>query len=164
MIFIFPFPPSVNTLYFQAPGQGHGKKILTKKGREYKQRLLNLYAEDYSPTEDNLKLKIFLYFPTVREGDVDNYIKPIQDGLKWLGVLEDDKQIKSVTCTSAGKSLKFNRGVAVIILTYIDKGAILRPYSESDLEKVMQEHRFDAECMAEFIKPTKKNSGKGGKK
>lgn len=151
-IFVFPFPPSVNTLYFQAPGQGHNKKILTKKGREYKQRLLNLYADDYEPIKDYLSLHIYLMFPTTKEGDIDNYIKPIQDGLKWLGVIEDDKQIKEVSCISSGKS-KFNRGVALIELV---KSLSIAPILDDQVEYEMQKANFDAECMLEFHKPTKK--------
>ena len=120
-LLVFPWPPSNNTLYWQAPNVRAGVKTLTQKGREYKQRLLNLYASDDIETlEGPIKITYILIPPTAGDRDLDNFLKAPQDGLKWLGIIKDDSQIKNVRIRIGNKSQIYNRGCIVILIDVLD--------------------------------------------
>lgn len=93
----FPFcPPSVNTYY----RRGQNTTYLTKKGKEFKNNMLNhllgvlKYKEQ--PLENRLKVSIELNFKEKRKRDVDNYNKAILDSFNNI-IWKDDEQIDELT-------------------------------------------------------------------
>ncbi len=117
--FIYPWPPSINSLYFQ--GKSHGQKFLSKKGKEYKQKLVELYAnDDMEPITEPVMITIDLFPPDRRTRDIDNYIKPLLDGLKFLEVLQDDSLIAELRVIKHEKQLDYNKGGALISIIKFD--------------------------------------------
>lgn len=154
MKLILPWPPSVNSLYCQGPT--HGQKFLTKKGRDYKKALCNLYSNDKLDAIDyKITVTIGLFPPDSRTRDIDNYLKPLLDGLKWLEIIEDDHYIYQVLVEKGPPIKTMNKGCVVIkIEPYIYPAEISISYLEKEIAKLTAD--FDQECMQEFHKPTKK--------
>lgn len=150
--FIFPFPPSVNALYSQGPK--HGQKFLSKKGKEYKQRLLKLYANDDEPLKGPLRVRIELFPPDKRDRDLDNYIKPTLDGLTYLNIIEDDRQITTLVAMKHGPSINYKLG-CVLIKLKSDPLCSSKRDLEAMLRVWFEEKDFDEDEMKEFIKETK---------
>lgn len=112
---LLPFPPSVNTLYFQGPR--HGQKFLSKKGKEYKAKAIELLANDYrEPLTYNLKATYYFIPPDARTRDADNYIKAPSDALTASNFIEDDSQIRSFSATMLSKQLEYKKGMTIIHL------------------------------------------------
>ena len=86
-----PWPPTVNTYYTIA----RGRKILSKKGREYKIAAAGaLYRAIPWPRADGrLEVLIDAYPPDKRRRDIDNIVKPILDSLTDCGIWDDDSQV-----------------------------------------------------------------------
>lgn len=148
--YIFPFPPSVNSLYFQ--GKTHGQKFLSKKGREYKKMLFDLYSnDDLNPITEDIIANIVIIPPDNRIRDLDNYIKPILDGLKYLEVIQDDSQIKTLTTSIVPPIPKYNKG---FVLVQLKHGTII---SDSDFQKTLESKMalIDKEDLIYFIKDSK---------
>ena len=90
--FTLPWPPSVNvwTRVFK------GRKILTKKGREYRKAVaqamesLNLAQESI---QEPLAVSLVLNPPTLRRYDIDNFTKSLFDALTHCGFWGDDEQV-----------------------------------------------------------------------
>lgn len=88
-----PFPPSVNQCYRSIPRGKICTSILSKRGREYKERVGNLLEGDSKLlTDKKLLVNIKLFMPDRRRRDIDNYTKALLDALTGL-VWEDDSQI-----------------------------------------------------------------------
>jgi len=87
-----PFPPTINTYYTIA----RGRKILSKKGRDYKIECAEL-LKDYEP-DDYTRVEIDLFVPDKRRRDIDNYVKAIFDVLNKT-VIHDDSQITYFSVT-----------------------------------------------------------------
>lgn len=109
----FPFcPPSVNTYY----RRGQNTTYLTKKGKEFKNNMLNhllgvlKYKE--KPLENRLKVSIELNFKEKRKRDVDNYNKAILDSFNNI-IWKDDEQIDELT-TKKSYGNKENKIVIMI--------------------------------------------------
>lgn len=87
-------PISTNQLH----GVFHGRKILSKKGRENKEAMAWEARTQYHglPVVCPVSLKIGLCWPTKRNHDIDNGLKSLLDAM--TGILwEDDSQIVELT-------------------------------------------------------------------
>lgn len=107
-----PFPPALSG-YF---GVFRGRKILSKRGREYKkdvQRICMLERVKMFETE-RLEVCVMLYPPTRRKCDLDNYMKALLDALQAGGAYADDSQIDKLIITR-GPVDKDGPGVVVSI-------------------------------------------------
>lgn len=90
--FTLPWPPSVNvwTRVFE------GRKILTKRGREYRKAVaeamesLKLAQESI---QEPLSVSLVLNPPTLRRYDIDNFTKSLFDALTHCGFWGDDEQV-----------------------------------------------------------------------
>ncbi len=90
---ILPWPPSVNTYYTIA----RGRKILSKKGRQFKADCAFYIKSRRPPTMTGpLEVLIDVTVPDKRKRDLDNLLKPILDVLGQYGVYEDDSQIEDL--------------------------------------------------------------------
>ena len=109
--YVFPYPPSVNTLYFQ--GKNHGQKFMSQNGKDYKKAISVLYRQQETLTG---KLEVFLdlYPPDNRVRDIDNYTKAVLDGLTQLDIVEDDSQIIKLVTRMKKPLSKYNRGLVTI--------------------------------------------------
>lgn len=111
-----PFPPSVNTLYPIV----RGRKILSKKGREYKQEVKKILdGIDYEMITGNIDMCISLILPDNRRRDIDNYNKALLDCLTEQKVYKDDSQVVYLTIRKSGP-LKVNgknlKGAAEVVI------------------------------------------------
>lgn len=96
---VLPFPPSINTLYPIV----RGRKILSKKGREYKENSGKLFQEiDYNTLTGSIDMCISLIVPDRRRRDIDNYTKVVLDLLTEQQVYKDDSQIVYLTIRKSG--------------------------------------------------------------
>ncbi|MDN4134038.1 RusA family crossover junction endodeoxyribonuclease [Pantoea ananatis] len=89
-----PWPPGNNHLF----SVFRGRKIKSKKGREYTSAVARLIAESnqqYNLT-GKLKVKINAYPPTRARRDLDNLFKAPLDSLTQAGVIADDSLIDDV--------------------------------------------------------------------
>lgn len=84
-----PWPPTVNTYYTIA----RNRKILSKRGREYKKTTLEVGPE----LTGRLEVRIDAYPPDRRKRDLDNIVKPILDLLTDNKVWTDDELIDILT-------------------------------------------------------------------
>jgi crossover junction endodeoxyribonuclease RusA len=150
---IFPWPPSVNSLYMQ--GKTHGQKFLTKKGKEYKRALHDLYSDDERyPFTVPIKISMDLIPPDSRNRDSDNYVKAVFDGLTQLGYIEDDSQIKQHTVNMWVKHPDFNKGLVIITMDCADTDTSW-PECFNEDTKILGSIAFNG-YRGYFHKPTKK--------
>jgi crossover junction endodeoxyribonuclease RusA len=94
-----PWPPTVNTYYSVV----RGRKILSKKGREYNKYALQKIAKMKlgEPISSRVEVDIFLYPPDNRRRDIDNYLKAPLDSLTKAKIWEDDRQVKRLNISMA---------------------------------------------------------------
>lgn len=147
-----PWPPSVNSLYFQ--GKTHGQKFLSKKGREYKAAIRDLLgSDDLDPMLGSLEVTIHLYPPDSRVRDLDNYVKPVLDGLKFLELIEDDSQIDALYVYKNQASPKYNKGLVWVQVSSLDMDPV---HSQKFLDLIEQYiELLDQEGKDRFIKRSK---------
>lgn len=84
-----PIPPSLNNAYTN--GRGHGRRVLTKQGRDYKAdiaqllltraELLNGFELAIGRPERRIGLVLRLWFRTRQRRDISNCVKLIEDAL-----------------------------------------------------------------------------------
>ena len=98
-----PFPPSVNSCYRAIPRGRICATILSKQGREYKERISRLFGCE-KPTDKRLMVRINLAMPDKRKRDIDNYNKILLDSLTGI-IWEDDSQI-DILCVSRDDVIK----------------------------------------------------------
>ncbi len=86
-----PWPPSVNHYYTIA----RGRKILSKRGREYKKECVIEMFHQQIPKSHKGPYTIFIraYPPDKRRRDLDNILKPSLDSLTEYGAIGDDSMI-----------------------------------------------------------------------
>lgn len=167
--FIFPFPPSVNTMFFQ--GKNHGQKFLSKRAKEYKQALQALYADVARvPMHGDLEVQLYLVPPDARRRDVDNYLKAVLDGLTELNIIEDDSQIGMLNVRMLNKITRYNRGFVIVqVLSLENEFEFYTGVCDLSMKKEIDNGSNPDETLLYFIKPTKKNplhreeDGKDGK-
>ncbi len=150
---VFPWPPSINSLYCQ--GRTHGQKFMTKTGKAYKQKIIELHAnDDMNPVTVPIKVRIELFPPDRRTRDIDNYIKPILDGLKFLEIIEDDSLINTLLVLKHAKNLKYNKGLALVYI----KEDVERSSRDEKIIEFMEANGFmDADCQSLFHVETKRS-------
>lgn len=90
--FTLPWPPSVNvwTRVFK------GRKILTKRGREYRKAVAETMNElklAQESIQGPLSVSLVLNPPTLRRYDIDNFTKSLFDALTHCGFWGDDEQV-----------------------------------------------------------------------
>jgi Holliday junction resolvase RusA-like endonuclease len=91
--FTLPYPPSVNNLYTN--GRGHGRRVLTKVGREYKEDAALLAAgAGAKPLTCDVRVSLKVYRPR-KCGDLDNSLKVIFDSITGIG-WKDDGQVRVI--------------------------------------------------------------------
>lgn len=99
-----PFPPTVNQYRAAVIVKGNPRLITTKKGRQYREHLIQtLFSQRANARrfEGRLRVKIDMYPPDRRKRDLDNYIKPILDGITAAGIWDDDSQIDELKVVRA---------------------------------------------------------------
>lgn len=87
-----PYPPQANHLYTIA----RGRKILSTKGREYKETVrYNCIAQRWrDPLDGELSVTVTAYRPR-KAGDLDNVLKAVLDSVKGY-LWHDDKQVVEI--------------------------------------------------------------------
>jgi len=98
---ILPFPPSVNSCYRSIPRGKICTSILSKIGREYKQRVIGLIDVNQCKEDARLMVQIMLYMPDRRRRDIDNYSKALLDSLTGI-IWHDDEQIDLLAISREG--------------------------------------------------------------
>jgi len=90
-----PYPPSVNTITAVV----RGRKITSKRGREYRKEAVDLIREQYSGDQitGSVAVEIELYPPTRRRSDIDNFSKGVLDAITAAGLWLDDDQVDQLT-------------------------------------------------------------------
>lgn len=85
-----PYPPTVNT-YYSVVG---GRKVLSKRGREYRKEVAWLLSGEQQSFEDRrLALHITVHARSKRRADLDNLLKSLLDAMQYAGLYDDDSQI-----------------------------------------------------------------------
>lgn len=100
-----PWPPSVNQ--WKTPFRG--RMILTKKGREYRQKVSEIMGEiglSGEMVSERLCVHMELNAPTARKYDADNFCKSVFDALTKCGFWEDDELIDKLVITKGDKCEK----------------------------------------------------------
>ena len=112
---VLPFPPSGNT-YYRSIRMGQSCRVLiSKRGREYKQEVVDLIAsmteQDTFPMSSRVGMSVMLHAPNRRRYDLDNRAKALCDSLEDAGVFAvGDEQIDALTLRR-GEIIKGGRAV-----------------------------------------------------
>lgn len=110
-----PWPPSVNTYWRHA----RGRHYISKKGKEYRQAVINIItAEDLEVTTlSRLKITIDAHVPDKRRRDLDNLQKAVFDSLVCAGFMVDDEQIDDFRVR---RREKISGGKLAIVITELE--------------------------------------------
>ena len=120
---VLPFPPSSNT-YYRSIRMGQSCRVLiSKRGREYKQEVVDLIAsmteQDAGlralgrtfPISSRVGMSVMLHAPNRRRYDLDNRAKALCDALEGAGIFAvGDEQIDALTLRR-GEIIKGGRAV-----------------------------------------------------
>lgn len=114
--FTLPWPPSVNvwTRVFK------GRKILTKRGREYRKSVAEAMESlklSQESIQEPLAVSLVLNPPTLRKYDIDNFTKSLFDALTHCGFWGDDEQVIRLLIEKGEKTPPGNVQVKVNIVT-----------------------------------------------
>lgn len=95
-----PFPPSVNRIW----RQWKGRTLLSKEGREYRDRVARewLLMRSQGLGRRALVVDVLAYMPDARRRDIDNLAKASLDALQRAGAFVDDSQIVDLRIRRAG--------------------------------------------------------------
>lgn len=113
--FTMPWPPSVN----QWKSPFRNRMILTKKGRDYREKALNaLFNLGLSGERlgGRLSVSLTLNPPTLRKYDIDNFCKSLFDALTHAEFWVDDEQVDRLTIQ---KGEKVQGGSIVVCVTNV---------------------------------------------
>lgn len=89
-------PPSVNEYYTSVKINGKLRRIVSYKGKKYREYIYNLVAHNlkhedvFTGKHDRIEVLIHMY-PLIDNRDLDNIDKCLLDSLKNAGVFYDDK-------------------------------------------------------------------------
>lgn len=100
--FTLPWAPSINSYW----ATFRGRRLISKKGREYKKAVADLMAELNLSDEmisDKVTVHITLCPPTLRKYDIDNFCKCIFDALSQCGFWEDDELVYALNIRKGEK-------------------------------------------------------------
>ena len=92
---ILPFPVSVNALY----GVFRGRKLLSKKGRLYKERVSTILGADREPFSGDIICHYNFYRGDKRKYDISNYVKSVEDCITEANFWHDDSQLVEIVLT-----------------------------------------------------------------
>ena len=112
---VLPFPPSANT-YYRSIRMGQSCRVLiSKRGREYKQEVVDLIAsmaeQDTFPISSRVGMSVMLPAPNRRRYDLDNRAKALCDAIEDAGIFAiGDEQIDALTLRR-GEIIKGGRAV-----------------------------------------------------
>jgi hypothetical protein len=95
-----------------------------------------------------------LFPPDRRTRDVDNYIKPLLDGLKFLELIQDDSFINTLLVLKHPKNLKYNKGLALV---YIKEDVERSNRDDKILEYLADNGFSESEYMTRFHIETKRS-------
>lgn len=116
---LLPFPPSVNSLFFNVRGRG---RVKTKRYSDWivdagMAAKAQMRLHDYR-VEGPFGLEAIAYRPDKRKRDLDNLLKPILDllGPKTLGVIEDDHLCQSIKIEWQPRQ-RDRQGVRVLVIS-----------------------------------------------
>lgn len=87
-----PWPPSANHYWFLVACKGGGRKVIGKKGKEFRAAVCDLIDQE-KPLEGRIVVVIYVYPPDRRKRDLDNILKATLDSLEDAKVFLDDNQI-----------------------------------------------------------------------
>ena len=93
-----PWPPTVNTYYTVA----RGRKILSKRGREYKTETVKMLTALKCMGEAGefgdvlVRMTIEAFPPDKRRRDLDNILKALKDAMTDANIYDDDNQVKEL--------------------------------------------------------------------
>lgn len=101
--FEMPWPPSVNV--WKTPFRS--RMILTKRGREYREKALKHLGEIGLTSElldCSVSVSLVLNPPSLRKYDIDNFCKSLFDALSLAEFWVDDSQIERLTIEKGVKT------------------------------------------------------------
>ncbi len=113
--FTMPYPPSVNV--WKSPFKN--RLILTKRGREYRQKAIDRLNElglSNESIESKVQVHLVLNPPTNRRYDIDNFCKSLFDAMSKANFWVDDEQIYALSIKKGEKTEGGNVEVSVTIL------------------------------------------------
>ena len=90
--FELPFPPSTNHYYKRF----RNRTYISPAGRKYRQKVADMAMDQFTGDKlwfDRLTVSVIFYPPDDKDRDLDNYLKPLLDGLRMAGIYRDDSQI-----------------------------------------------------------------------
>lgn len=89
-----PFPPSMNTYWRSV----NGRVLISKAGREYRQRVAELAAANGWPKFGTQRIRVHIGVapPDRVRRDLDNMLKAPLDALTHAGLWDDDSQIDAL--------------------------------------------------------------------
>lgn len=106
---LVPVPPSLNNAYTN--GRGHGRRVLTAEGREYKATVAELLLCRAQPSggfelaigrkDARIGLALRLYFPNRQRRDISNCVKLLEDALAEC-LCFDDRCVDRLLVERAG--------------------------------------------------------------
>lgn len=112
---VSPWPPSVNTMFYQ--GKNHGQKFKSKKAKQYSADMETLYKDESRVAlTGHQEVTLYLIPPDSRTRDGDNYVKAPLDALTQLGFVSDDSIVKIHHIVMCEKNTKYNKGMVIIEL------------------------------------------------
>ena len=88
-MFIFPYPPSVNSYW----GFSGSHRFLTPKAKAFKAEVVLVSIGHQKYGSDRLSVSITLNPPDKRIRDIDNSIKSLLDAMCQAGLFDDDSQV-----------------------------------------------------------------------
>ena len=96
-----PLPPSLNAAYRSVTIRGHGRVLLSKDGRKYKEDVKKLLAGHKSLCSARLEVTYTYYFKDKRKNDLANREKLLSDALEGI-IFDNDSQIDRMTLVRGG--------------------------------------------------------------
>lgn len=93
--FSLPYPPSANHYWFIVACKGGGRKVLGKKGKEYRESVKTALRGSQE-LSGRLKLTVSAHAPDRRKRDLDNILKALLDSMEDAGIYKDDNQIDEI--------------------------------------------------------------------
>ncbi len=107
-----------------------------------------------APIDYPMRIRIELFPPNKATRDIDNYVKPILDGLKFLELILDDSLITVLVIIKNNPINKYNKGVALVRIKP-DLGKIHNRNMLKMIDEYFEYCAFDDEDKNEFIQESK---------
>jgi crossover junction endodeoxyribonuclease RusA len=107
----------MNHYYATLSIKGRCRKVLSKKGREYRNTVCAIMCQErFVRIEGPVTINIYAVPPDNRKRDCDNLIKPILDSLQHGGAYKDDSQINYLAIIKAKPSQKHKKGYVTVMV------------------------------------------------